>query len=113
LLPLVSVRGGGGANVVAAPAADEWTVLLLDGSFTDYDRYRAVVVRRDAGAEQELLRLDGMTATYEGMLAVGLPGRVLTPGEYEVRLAGGRADWPAGRDLDELTRTPLTVAARR
>jgi hypothetical protein len=109
LLPLVSVRGANDANVIAAPAAEEWVVLLLDAGFTDYDHYRATVVRRDA--DETLLRVDEMTPTYEGLLALGMPGRALAPGDYEVRLEGGRRDWPADRALDELTRTPLTVEA--
>jgi hypothetical protein len=46
------------------------------------------------------------------MVALGLPGRLLPPGDYEVRLEGGKRDWPAARELDELSRTPLTVTAR-
>jgi hypothetical protein len=113
LLPLVSVRGGGTPNVIEAPHEDDWTVLLIDAGYSDYDRYRAVLVRRDVNAAaQELLRLDGMTPTYEGFLALGVPGRLLAAGEYEIRLAGGRHDWPADRALDELGRTGLTVTAR-
>lgn len=118
VLPLVSVRGGGNANVVAAPERDEWTVLLLDTGFSDYDRYRAVLVRGATGdalggaGGEELLRLDDMTPTYEGMVALGLPGRLLPPGDYEIRLQGGKRDWPAARELDELSRTPLTVTSR-
>jgi hypothetical protein len=112
LLPLVSVRGADNANVLVAPPPDEWIVLLLDAGFADYDRYRAMLVRRDRNAEQELLRLDGMTPTYEGLLAVGVPGRMLAVGEYEIRLQAGRADWPIGRDLDELSRTSLRVTPR-
>ncbi len=112
LLPLVSVRGAGDANVIGAPAADEWTVLLLDPGFADYDHYRAVLVRIDGTAEQEILSLDGITPTYEQQLAIGLPGRMLAPGRYTIRLTGGRRDWPAGRALEELSRTPLTVTPR-
>jgi hypothetical protein len=108
VLPLVATRGAGSANVVSAPAADEWTVLMLDTGLGDYDRYRAVLVR--SGSDEELLRLDDMTPTYEGMVALVLPGSSLPPGDYEVRLAGARRDWPAERELDELSRTPLTVA---
>jgi|SRR5688572_20306518 hypothetical protein len=109
LLPLVSVRGAANPNEIAAPARGEWTVLLLDAGFGDYDTYRAVLARRDGA---EVLRLDGLTPTYEGLLALGMSGDVLSPGDYEVRLFGGRRDWPATRELDELTRTPLTVAER-
>lgn len=111
LLPLVSVRGAGDANVIGAPAAGEWAVLLLDPGFADYDRYRAVLVRVEGGAEREILRLDDMTPTYERQLAFGLPGGLLAPGDYAIRLAGGRREWPAGHALDELSRTPLTVTA--
>lgn len=106
VLPLVAVRGAGNANVVAAPAADEWTVLMLDTGFADYDVFSAALLR--AGTDEELVRLDGMVAT-DGMVAFGMPGSSLPPGRYEVRLEGGRRDWPAGRALDELSRTPLTV----
>jgi hypothetical protein len=109
LLPLVSVRGAGDANVVSVPRGDEWTVLLLDAGFTDYDRYRAVLTRRNGGSSTELLRVDDLQPSYEGLLALGVPARVLTAGDYEIRLEGGRRDWPAGRELDELARTPLTV----
>jgi hypothetical protein len=105
VVPLVSVRGAGDANAIAAPKSDEWTVLLLDPGFADYDRYRAVLVR---GGE-EVLRVDGLSPTYENMLAVGLPARVLEPGRYEIRLEGGKRDWPTNRALDEVSRTTLTV----
>ena len=107
VLPLVAVRGGGDANVITAPAADEWTVLLLDTGFADYDAFSAELLR--AGSDDPLVRLDGMAAV-DGTVAFGMPGGVLSPGNYEVRLEGGRRDWPAGRALDELSRTPLTVA---
>jgi hypothetical protein len=110
VLPLVTVRGAGNPNSIAAPSADEWTVLLLDTGLGDYDRYRAVLMR--AGSGEELLRLDGMTPTYEGMVALGFPGRLLPPGDYEIRLDGGKSDWPTARELDELSRTPLTVTPR-
>jgi hypothetical protein len=109
LLPLVSVRGAANANEIAAPARGEWTVLLLDPGFGDYDTYRAVLVGSDGA---EVLRLDGLTPTYEDLLAVGMPGETLAPGDYEIRLSGGRRDWPVGRELDELSRTPLKVAER-
>jgi hypothetical protein len=109
VLPLVSVRGGGDANVVPAPAQDEWAVLLLDTGFADYDLFSAALLR--AGSEDEILRLDGMVAS-DGTVAFGMPGSVLSPGRYEVRLEGGRRDWPAGRALDELSRTPLSIDPR-
>jgi len=109
LLPLVSVRGAANPNEIAAPGAGELTVLLLDPGFGEYEVYRAVLARRDG---QEVLRRDGMSPTYEGLLAFAVPGEMLSPGSYEIRLSGGRRDWPATRELDELSRTPLTVVAR-
>ena len=109
LLSLVSVRGAANPNQIGAPAPNEWTVLLLDPGFGEYDAYRAVLVQRDG---REVLRRDGLTRTYEGLIALGMPGEMLAPGEYEIRLSGGQRDWPATRELDELSRTPLTVAER-
>jgi hypothetical protein len=109
LLPLVSVRGAANPNEIAAPAPGEWTVLLLDPGFGEHDVYRAALVRRDG---REVLRRDGLTRTYEGLVALGVPGATLAPGEYEIRLSGGRRDWPATRELEELSRTPLNVAER-
>jgi hypothetical protein len=109
VLPLMSVRGAGAVNAIAAPSADEWTVLLLDTGFADYDVFGAALLR--AGSDEELLRLDGMAAS-DGMVAFGVPASALPPGRYEIRLEGARRDWPAGRALDELSRTPLTVNPR-
>lgn len=105
VLPLVSVRGDGDPNVMTAPAPDEWTVLLLDTGFADYDVFAAEL--RPEGSDARV-RLDGMVAT-DGTVAFGMPGRVLSAGSYEVRLEGGRRDWPPGRALEELSRTRLTV----
>jgi hypothetical protein len=108
VLPLISVRGSSAANVIPVPRADEWTALLLDTGFSDYDRYRAVLLRRSDGVE--LVRVDDLLSTYEGFVALGLPASAVVPGEYEIRLEGGRRDWPAERAFDELSITPLTVA---
>lgn len=110
IVPLLTVRGASNPNTIVAPAADELTVLLVDTGLGSYDSYRAVLTR--VGGKEELLRLDGLTPTYEGMVALGLPGRVLTAGNYELRLEGAKATSPAGAALDELSRTLLTVTAR-
>ena len=108
LVPLLTVRGGD-PNRIEAAATNDWTVLLLDPGFTPYDGYRATVVRRTGGAE--LLSVDGLTPSYEGLLAVVVPSRLLTPGDYDVVLAGRMRDWPEGRAFDDLGRTALTVTA--
>jgi hypothetical protein len=109
LLPLVAVRGNR-ANVVAAPAADEWTVFLLDAGFNDFEDYRATLTRRGPDTTEQIWQFDGLSPTYDGTLALGLPGRVLTPGEYEIALEGKMRDWPAERGFELITRTPLNVA---
>jgi hypothetical protein len=83
-------------------------VLLLDPGFTPYDEYRATVVRRNDAAER--LSVAGLTPSYEGLLAVVVSSRLLTPGDYDVVLAGRMRDWTA---FDDLGRTALTVTAAR
>jgi hypothetical protein len=112
LVPLVAVRGDN-AYVIEAATTGEWIVLLLDPGFTPYDRYRAAVVGRDTPASEELFSVDGLTPSYEGMLAVVVPNGRLTPGDYEIVLAGRMRDWPEARAFDDLGRTPVTVAAAR
>jgi hypothetical protein len=111
LLPLVSVRGSSNPNVFDAPAGAEWTVLVIDTGFSDYDRYSAALVR--AGQNEPVLELDGLVAGADGTVAFGLPGELLRPGDYEVRLSGAKSDWPPGRAPDELSRTPLAVSPAR
>jgi hypothetical protein len=110
VVPLLAVRGSD-PNRIEAIAANDWTVLLVDPGFTPYDRYGATLVRRSGGAAAELLRVDGLTPSYEGQLAVVTPSRLLTPGEYEVVLTGRMRDWPEQRASDDLGRTALTVTA--
>jgi hypothetical protein len=109
LVPLVAVRGAD-ANVISTPAEDEWIVLLIDPGFTDYDTYRAVLERRDANVAEPIWSRADMRPTYEDMIAVGLAGGLLRPGEYDIRLEGRMDEWPAER-FDEISRTPFIVAA--
>ena len=107
VVPLLAVRGGN-PNRIDATVSNDWTVLLVDPGFP-YDRYSATLVRR-AGAETvELLSVDGLTPSYEGQLAVVVPSRLLTPGEYDVVLTARMRDWPEQRAPDDLGRTALIV----
>lgn len=108
LIPLISVRGGSDVNV-AVTNDDEWTVLLVDAGFTPYDEYRASVTRTDAGDVEPIWQLGGLTPTYDEQIAVGLPGSLLVPGEYEIRIAGRMSDWAADRGLEEVSRMPFTI----
>jgi hypothetical protein len=109
LLPLVAVRGGERSNVIASGRDAEWTVLLLDPGFADYDSYRATLVRGGAAERVPVHRLDDLMPTYEGLLAFGVPGGLLEEGEYEIILEGKKREWPVDHALDELGRLPLTV----
>ena len=111
ILPLVTVRGDN-PNSIEAAATNDRTVLLLDPGFTPYDRYRATVVRRSDGGT-ELFSVDGLTPSYEGQVGVSMPSRLLTPGDYEVALAGRMRDWPEQRASDDLGTTAFTVTAPR
>jgi hypothetical protein len=106
VIPLLAVRGGE-PNRVEAAATNDWTVLLLD-PFIPYDRYGATLVRRGGS---ELLAVDGLTPSYESQLAVVVPSRLLTPGDYDVILTGRMRDWPEQRASDDLGRTQFTVTA--
>jgi hypothetical protein len=106
VVPLVAVRGGGNPNTIATPAADEWTVFTVDTGRGDYDRYRVTLVRGDGG---EVAGFDGLTPSGDGTVALGFQGNGLSPGDYEVHLAGRQLDWPAGRADDDLSRLPLTI----
>ena len=108
IVPLVNVRGES-ANDIAEPSASEWTVFLLDAGFTEYDEYRASVVH--AGEDRLIRRLDGLSADYDGYVALGLPGRELPPGDYEVELEGRRSTWPADRGFEPIMRTRMTIVA--
>lgn len=107
VVPLLAVRGGS-PNRIDATVSNDWTVLLVDPGLP-YDRYRATLVRR-AGAETvELLSVDGLAPSYEGQLAVVVPSRLLTPGEYDVVLTARMRDWAEQRAPDDLGRTALIV----
>jgi hypothetical protein len=107
---LDSVRGGNTATI-REPDEDEWTVLLLDAGPTEYDVYRAVLVRQVGERSEEIWSRADLAPELDGTILIGVPGRVLRPGNYETRLEGRMSNWPAER-FDEITRTRLTVVAR-
>ena len=80
------------------------SVLLVDPGLP-YDRYRATLVRRADAETVELLSVDGLAPSYEGQLAVVVPSRLLTPGEYDVVLTARMRDRPEQRAPDDLGRT--------
>jgi hypothetical protein len=107
VVPLLAVRGDN-PNRIEAAVSDGWTVLLLDPGLR-YDRYRATLVRRGGAEAAELLSVDGLTPSYEDQLALVVPSRLLTAGEYDVVLTARMRDWPEQRASDDLGRTALVV----
>jgi hypothetical protein len=107
---LDTVRGGNAA-MIREPDEDEWTVLLLDAGPMDYDVYRAVLARQLGERSEEIWSRADLAPQLGGTILIGVPGRVLRPGEYETRLEGRMRDWPAER-FDEIARTGLTVVPR-
>ncbi len=112
LHPLVTVRGDG-FNELAQPGAEEWTVLLVDAGFSDYDEYIATLVRLHADTREAVREFQDLAFTDDDRLAVGMPGSVLRPGDYELLIGGRMRDWPADRAADAITSTPLRIIIER
>ena len=110
VVPLMTLRGGA-VSSVSAPENGEWTVLVLDDPGLGYDRYRAVVWRT-GDPVAVVWTQDPLIPGYDETLPVGIPGRLLVPGDYEIELAGRMSDWPDDRDFDAVTRTPFRVVPR-
>lgn len=94
-----------------APPADEWIVLLLplNGDQLDYDIYGASL--REVDGDTVSWQADGLRPDFQESLSLGLPGRVLQPGEYEIRVTARLADWPESRESIEVSRGKLPVIA--
>ena len=107
---LDSVRGGS-ARTIREPEDDEWTVLVLDPGPTEYGIYRAVLTRRVGERFEDVWSRADLVLELGESISIGVPGRLLRPGNYEARLQGRMNDWPAER-FDDISRTPLTVVAR-
>ncbi len=106
-IPLVSLRGS--AETYTVPPSDDWVVFQLDAGITTYDSYRAVLERRDGATWAEIWRRADLEPTREEIW-IGLAGRELTPGDYEVRLDGRMSEWPPER-FEEVSRTPFALVS--
>lgn len=112
LVPLVAVRGR--SETELGPfARDEWTVLLVDPGFVEFDTFEAVVARETDGGSDPIWRSLGLTPSYEGLLAVGVPGAELSAGDYRLTVTGRLSDWPASRDSEPAAAFSFRVAAGR
>ena len=109
LLPIITVRGDP-QTVLEAPSENDWVVLLVDPGFMPHDSYRAVLSRRSERGLAEIWSADGLTPEYQDQLAIGMPGSLLSPGEYELELVGRMNDWPAERS-EPVSRTAIRIEA--
>jgi hypothetical protein len=105
LVPILALRSATGP-VIRAAAQQESVVLLVDPASYEYTSYRATVSRDVDGAEQQVTQVGGLEPGYESLLAVGVPGSLLGAGDYEVRIEGRMADWPAGQ-YEDVRRLPF------
>ena len=104
ITPLISVRGasnGQSINTLQLGSMEQNRVLMLDPGFSAHSHYRTSVYRRGpADALTRIWQVDEMLPGYEDMLALSLPGSILEPGIFEVRIEGWRDEWPAGHDWE-------------
>jgi len=110
LMPLLAVRGASQITL-EAPDPNELAVLLVDPGVTPHDLYRVTVSRREGQSSTAILTVDDAVVGYEEQLAIGMPGRLLTPGDYEIVVTGRMKDWPAARDSDAVERLTVNVVA--
>jgi hypothetical protein len=109
ILPILTVRGNS-QTVLEAPSENDWVVLLVDPGFMPHDSYRAVLSRRSERGLAEIWSADGLTPEYQDQLAIGVPGSLLLPGEYQLELTGRMNDWPAERS-EPVSQTAIRIEA--
>jgi hypothetical protein len=104
ITPLVSVRGAGSdpsINTIRLGDKQQNHVMMIDPGFGAYSHYRTTVYRQgSSGPAARIWQVDEMQPGYEDMLALSLPGLILEPGSFEVRVEGWRSEWPTGHDLE-------------
>jgi hypothetical protein len=83
LVPLYATRSADAPRLPPAQAG-EWVVLLVDPGFDPHDDYRAALV--DVSAGKPIWEVADLQPGYEDLLAVGVPGRLLQGGSYEIRV---------------------------
>lgn len=110
ITPLISTRGasdGQSINSLRLGGEEKNHVLMLDPGFSSYSFYRTSVYKLDpAGGANRIWQVDGMLPGYEDMLALSLPGSMLDPGKFEIRIEGWQEEWPVGHEwapVDTLT----------
>jgi hypothetical protein len=110
VIPVLSVRSstsGQPMDLTRIKQTDDWIVLLVDPGMESYASYRASVARVDGTDSKMISQLEDLQPGYEDLLAVGLPGAILQPGDYEIRLSG-QAE-ATSDDFAEIRRLSFTV----
>jgi hypothetical protein len=107
---LDSVRGGS-VTTIRELEDDELALLVLDAGPTEYDAYRAALIRRVGERSEEIWRRADLTVQLDRRVLMSVPGRLLRPGNYEATLDGRMNDWPVER-FEVIASTQLTVVAR-
>lgn len=102
LIPLYATRGVDAPRLPSAQA-DEWVVLLVDPGFDPFDEYRATILDASSGAA--VWEVVDLQPGYEELLAVGVPGRLLVSGRYEVRILARSGS----TDFSEISRLPFEI----
>jgi len=82
IVPVLTTRSN--EPIILPIDPDSWTVLLIEAS-QEYSIYR-ISIRKDEDGADAVWMQDGMRMTYPDSLAVGLPGRSLSPGNYVLNL---------------------------
>ena len=104
LTPLVSFRSGSNdqsINTVRLGGKIQNYVMLLDPGFSAYSHYRTSVYSLGAsGVSSRIWQVDEMLPGYEDLLALSLPGSILDPGSFEIRVEGWRDEWQAGHNWE-------------
>lgn len=112
IMPLVTVRGATGSepvNTLQLGDTAQQFILMLDPGYETYSHFRATVFSLDSAAQPvQLLQVDNMTPGFEDMLALSLPGSVLRPGDFEIRVEGWRDAWPASHAFESISTIPFT-----
>jgi len=102
LVPIYATRG---PDVVEVPRGQEgaWVVLLVDPGFEPYDDYRAKITATPSRAV--VWEAQDLEPGYEELLAIGVAGSVLQPGDYVIHIEAR-----SGADgFVEISRMPIRV----
>jgi hypothetical protein len=70
------------------------------------------VSRSGAQGSTAIWSAAGLVAEYEDQVAIGMPGRLLTPGDYTIAIEGRMKDWPAARASEPVEQLTVKIVPR-